>query len=285
MQSELARTVNGPVEYTSQGEGPVMLVCHGTSSDCFSTEVMRPLVQSGFRVITPSRPGYGRTPLSVGRSAAEAAQSLVQLLDTLQVRRCAVVATSGGGPTGLALAAGFPERVTRLVLAEAISRPEDRPNEPSYNSQVAFYGPLHIAMWMLLKLMSRLSPRSMARQTLAIFSTHDPQDGIRRLSPDEIRGLCAFYRGRSSRAGALNDLGHTVGMSVLESVCQPTLVIHSREDKSVPFAHAEWSLRHIPHSELCEAGFTGHFFWIGPDYERIAKQMVTFLREAGTAAD
>jgi hypothetical protein len=26
------------------------------------------------------------------------------------------------------------------------------------------------------------------------------------------------------------------------------------------FSHAEWSLKHIPHTELYEAGFIGHFF-------------------------
>ena len=52
----------------------------------------------------------------------------------------------------------------------------------------------------------------------------------------------------------------------MASIRQPTLVIHSREDNSVPFAHAEWALKHIPHAELCEAGFTGHFFWVGPDF-------------------
>jgi pimeloyl-ACP methyl ester carboxylesterase len=51
------------------------------------------------------------------------------MLDNLQIKTCSLVAISGGGPTGLAFAASFPERVTRLVLAEAISKPEDRPNE------------------------------------------------------------------------------------------------------------------------------------------------------------
>ena len=56
---------------------------------------------------------------------------------------------------------------------------------------------------------------------------------------------------------------HTVGAGLLRLVQQPTLVIHSREDHWVPFAHAKWSLKHIPQTELCESGFTGHFFWIG----------------------
>ncbi len=193
-----------------------------------------------------------------------------------------MIAISGGGPTGEALAAGFPERVKRLVLAEAISHPEDRPNEPSYQIQAAFYGPMHAITWGMLGLMSRLSPRSMARQTLAIFSTHDPQDGLSQLSPEDIQKIARFYQGRSSRQGALNDFTHTVGADLLASVRQPALVIHSREDKSVPFSHAEWSLSHISQAVLCESGITGHFFWVGPDTARIYPRLVDFLKAVET---
>jgi pimeloyl-ACP methyl ester carboxylesterase len=285
VKSQIARTPKGPIEYTLVGGGPLVLVCHGTSSNCFSTDTSVPLVENGFSVLTPSRPGYGRTPLEVGRSAAQAAEAQVALLDSLEVRTCSVVAISGGGPTGIALAAGYPERVERLVLAAAISRPEERPNEPAYKNQAAFYGPMHSVMWGLLGLMSRLSPRGMARQTLTIFSSHDPEDGMSKLSNEDVQTICRFYQGRSARQGALADGTHTVGADLLKLVRQPTLVIHSREDNSVPFAHAEWSLEHIPQAELCEAGLTGHFFWIGPDFPRISRRTVAFLQEKSQFAE
>lgn len=278
MKSNIADTLHGPIEFTWPGKGPVVLVCHGTSSNCFATELAGPLVEAGFSVLTPSRPGYGRTMLTVGRSAADAAAALIGLLDCLEIQTCAVIAISGGGPTGVALAAMFPQRIKRLVLAAALTYPEDRPNEPGYKNQTAFYGPMHNLTWGMLGLMSRLSPRGMARQTLAIFSTHDPDDGLRSLSSEDIGKICRFYRGHSSRKGALNDGMHTVGAELLRSIRQPTLVVHSREDNSVPFSHAEWSLKHIPQAELCEAGITGHFFWVDPNFEHIYQHMVNFLK-------
>jgi pimeloyl-ACP methyl ester carboxylesterase len=257
-----------------------VLVCHGTSQNCFSTSETAPLLEAGFSVLIPSRPGYGRTPLSVGRTAAQAAGALVALLDSLEIETCSVVAFSGGGPTGVALAAGFPQRVKRLVLAEALTRPEDLPNEPAYKSQVAFYGPMHGVLWGMLRIASDISPRNTARQTLAIFSTHDPEDVLSRLSPEEILKFRSFFHGQSSRHGALNDLSHTVGKDCLQAVSQPTLVIHSREDRDVPFYHAEWSLENIPQAELCEGGFTGHFFWVGPDFPRISQRMAAYLQTA-----
>ncbi len=139
MKSQMAQTSCGPIEYTLLGNGPVVLVCHGVSSNCFYTDTSLPLVEAGFSVLTPSRPGYGRTPLEIGASAEQAAQALIALLDNLKIQTCAVVAISGGGPTGITLAAKFPARVTSLVLADAVSHPEDRPNEPSYKDQTAFY--------------------------------------------------------------------------------------------------------------------------------------------------
>lgn len=279
MSSQIAQTSMGPVEYTLVGKGPVVFVCHGTSSNCFASELTGPLVGAGFSVLTPSRPGYGRTPLNAGTTAAEATEAMISLLDTLQVQICSVIAVSGGGPTGIALAAGFSGRVRRLVLVDAVSRPEDRPNESGYKNQTAFYGPMHNVIWWMLGLNSRLSPRGMARQTLVIFSTHDPDDGLRQLSPDDIKQICHFYQGHSSRKGALCDANHTVGVGLLNSIQQPTLVIHSREDNSVPFSHAEWSLQQIPGAGLCEGGVTGHFFWVGPDYNRICNRLIAFLKE------
>ena len=277
MKSQIIQTRRGPIEYTLLGSGPVILACHGTSQDCQSTNGLEALTQAGFSLLIPSRPGYGCTPLAVGRSSEQAAEAFIALLDCLNIKTCSVIAVSGGGPTGIALAAGFPQRIERIVLMAAVSRPEERIHEPSYESQMAFYGPSHGVQWRMLQLISNLSPRAMARQTMAIFSTHDPDDAVSRLSPDGIEGIRQFYQGHSSRKGALNDATHTVGQQ-LQAIKIPVLIVHSREDKAVPFAHAEWSLQNIPRAKLCETGFTGHFIWVDPEYARINAQMAAFLQ-------
>jgi pimeloyl-ACP methyl ester carboxylesterase len=278
MKSHIAQTVRGSIEYTWQGHGPVVLVCHGTSENCYSGSSLAPLLEAGFSLLTVSRPGYGRTPSDVGRSNTAAAASLVALLDQLQIQTCSVIAISGGGPTGVTLAANYPERITNLVLIAANTDTENRQNDPGYQRQIAFYGPLHGLFWGMLRLFSTLSPRSTALQTLAIFSTHDPKDTISRLSTEDIRALSHFFHGQSSRQGALNDLTHVVTREVMQKVASPTLIVHSREDASIPFHHAEWSLENIRNARLCESGFTGHFYWIGPDYQRLCKSMIEFLR-------
>ena len=279
-ESKIARTSCGPVEYTLLGNGPVVLVCHGTSSNCFSDDGSAPLLEAGFSVLTPSRPGYGHTPLNVGPSVTQAAEAMIALLDYLNIEKCVVKAISGGGPTGVALAANYPERVRRLALVAAITKTEGRLREPAYQSQKAFYGPLHGIFWNMLGMVSRLSPSGMAKQTMTIFSTHDPEDVFRQLTSEDIKAICRFYQRHSSRVGAMNDLTHTLEKQFLQRVQAPTLVIHSREDKSVPFSHAEWSLVHIPNAKLYESGVTGHFYWVGPDYPRVSQQLTAFLKAA-----
>jgi len=79
----------------------------------------------------------------------------------------------------------------------------------------------------MLGFFMRVTPRKTARQNLFIFSTHDPDDALNRLSEQDIQKFQHFFREHSSRQGALNDLTHTVGPQLLRSVSQPTLAVHS----------------------------------------------------------
>jgi pimeloyl-ACP methyl ester carboxylesterase len=109
IKSRIVQTIKRLIEHTVYGEGPTILVCHGISSNCFSTEVAKLLNNAGFSVLTPSRPGYGRTPASAGRTATDASMSIVALLDVLGIQRCSVIAISDGGPTGWVLAANYSQ--------------------------------------------------------------------------------------------------------------------------------------------------------------------------------
>ena len=65
---------------------------------------------------------------------------------------------------------------------------------------------------------------------------------------------------RSGR-GFLNDLRPTP--DVTAQVDQPTLVIATRTDRGVPFAHAQSLLSTIHHAELIESHADSHFVWLG----------------------
>jgi pimeloyl-ACP methyl ester carboxylesterase len=74
------------------------------------------LLDAGFRLLVPNRPGYFGTPLA-GRTSGQACARLASaVLDSLGVSRVAVIGTSGGGPAALSFAASFPERTSALIL-------------------------------------------------------------------------------------------------------------------------------------------------------------------------
>ncbi len=73
-----------------------------------------------------SRPGYLGTPLASGRSPADQARLYAALLGALGVRRAAVLAVSGGGPSALEFARLFPERCWAAVVVSSVWRQHHR---------------------------------------------------------------------------------------------------------------------------------------------------------------
>ncbi len=280
MESKIAQTRCGPVEYTLEGEGPVVMVLHGTSSDCHQRWGKAALLEAGLAVLTPSRPGYGRTPAVVGESVERAADAMVALLASLGIERASLIAISGGGPTALHLAARHPERVTKLVLESALSQTWGRLRAELLARQGSFYTPMLVPLWGMLRLLSNLSPRRMARTTMSLFSTHDVDDIMRQISTQDLQAIRQFYQGSSYWRGGKVDLGHVIAPEVVRSIRVPTLIVHSPEDRSVPFAHAEYAHECIAGSELYAAPAWSHFLWIGPEAGEISDRVIAFLREA-----
>lgn len=237
------------------------------------------LLAAGFSILTPSRPGYGKTPLSVGRSAPEAADAMISLLDTLGIAKTDVIAISSGGPTGLYLAARHPERVQKLILEDAVSESMKLLDLERYENGKKTYSSGYGITRLALKALARLSPKTLARMKMSLFGTHDPQESVSEMSVADINEIRDFYlRWRASWAqGAINDMEQGVDDEVLKSIKAPTLVVHSREDKAVPFASAEYSYAGITGSELWEAPSWSHFISIGHGSDEVGKRIVGFL--------
>ena len=86
--------------------------------------------------------------------------------------------------------------------------------------------------------------------------------------------LALFGQMRSGR-GFLNDLRPTPNITT--QVTQPTLVIATRTDAGVPFAHAQSLATTIRHAELVDSSAHTHFVWLGPDWPAIAERIRVFL--------
>ncbi len=276
---KVARTKAGLIEYTLQERGPVVLRLTGSMEDCESPGGRDALLAAGFSILTPSRPGYGKTPLSAGRTAAEAADAMVALMDALGISTADVIAESCGGPTAICLAARHPGRVRKLVLEEAVSRYMKDLDPKGFETRKKFYESQYGYMSLMLKVLARVAPRSLARVTMSIFGTHDPDEAVKRMSEAEIDGLCRFYLRWQPSWGraASNDMEHGAEGATLNAIKAPTLIVHSREDAAIPFAVAEYSHAGIAGSELWEAPTWSHMM-SGPGAAAVDAKVVEFLK-------
>src|SRR5258708_29811253 len=93
--SHLARTKQGLIEYRSVGQGPAVLVLNGGHTNCHSPLGHETFFrEQGYQLIVPSRPGYGRSASSTGKTADAFADPLVRFVDCLQLHQGIVVGIS-----------------------------------------------------------------------------------------------------------------------------------------------------------------------------------------------
>jgi 3-oxoadipate enol-lactonase len=104
--------VHGPAD----GEVVVLAGSIGSNLNMWDPQ-LEPLTSAGYRVVRFDQRGHGRTPVAQGPYAlADLGGDVVELLDTLGVRRAHLVGLSLGGMTGMWLARHRPERIDRMVL-------------------------------------------------------------------------------------------------------------------------------------------------------------------------
>ena len=107
------------LHYVDQGQGPAIVMIHGIAGNLqnFTYGLATPLAQT-HRVICIDRPGYGYSKRSFNADTSLEAQAdtIVSLLDHLQIESAVFVGHSLGGTISLAAAQRHPDRVRALAL-------------------------------------------------------------------------------------------------------------------------------------------------------------------------
>ncbi|MFD9005062.1 alpha/beta fold hydrolase [Streptomyces sp. NPDC059582] len=102
------------------GSGPALLLIHGWPETWYAWRLLMPALAENFTVIAVDQRGIGLTDKPQdGYDTGTIAGDLAALMDALGHQRFAVVGHDTGMPIAYALAADHPERVERLVVAEA----------------------------------------------------------------------------------------------------------------------------------------------------------------------
>jgi pimeloyl-ACP methyl ester carboxylesterase len=108
------------IHYQDKGDGPVLVLLHGSLSSVYSwKDVLDPLAER-FRVIAVDFKGFGFSSKNAGDYTKRSqAQLLVRLLDQLKIERAVLCGNSMGGEIALNVARYDPQRVSGLVLVDS----------------------------------------------------------------------------------------------------------------------------------------------------------------------
>jgi pimeloyl-ACP methyl ester carboxylesterase len=273
----------GRVEYRLDRRGEaVVWVFHGGHVRAGLALGEEVFAAAGDTVLAPSRPGYGRTPLSTGRSVEGYTDMVRALCAHLGIDRvAAVVGVSGGGPTAATMAARHADLVERLILVSAVGWLPFPDRRTRLGAHLMFAAMTEQLTWAGVHALARAAPDACLRMMLRSLSTRPVGEVVAALRAEDRAMLLALFAQMRSGRGFLNDLRPTPDITA--RIDQPTLVIATRTDRGVPFAHAQSLASTIRHAQLVESRAHSHFVWLGPDWPAIAQRIRAFLDTDPTA--
>jgi pimeloyl-ACP methyl ester carboxylesterase len=109
------------VYYESHGDGPALVLCHGSGGNHAIWWQQVPHFRDSHRVIAIDFPGFGRSVAPPDAWDAHTYPKVIlAVLDDAEIERAVLVGQSLGCAPSLALAIAHPERVAGVVLAHSL---------------------------------------------------------------------------------------------------------------------------------------------------------------------
>lgn len=113
------------LNYRIDGETPdapkeTVVLIHGLFGSLENLGAIARTLESEYRVVSVDLPNHGRSPRREVQdmSLKAMATQLLDLLDHLNIKQCALLGHSLGGKVAMEMAMNWPERVSRLIVAD-----------------------------------------------------------------------------------------------------------------------------------------------------------------------
>ena len=226
------------VHLRDEGEGPVVILLHGTSSSLHTWQGWVERLSGRYRLIRIDLPGFGLTGPRPDHDYSVATQVafLQALADTLALDGFALAGNSLGGRIAWRYALKHSQRVRGLILVDASGYPLEG------NVTLAF----RLAQVPVLgRLLTVITPRSLVEQSLKDVYADDS-----RIASELVDRYYELARRPGNREALLvmlstdwpDDAASPAGINV------PTLIMWGAEDSGIPLSHA-----HRFHEEIAGA--------------------------------
>ncbi len=188
------------------GDGPPLLLIHGWPENWYAWRMVMPALAENFQVIAVDQRGMGLSDKPHdGYDTATLAHDMVAVMDTLGYQRFAVVGHDTGMLIAYALAADYPDRVTRLAVAET-TIPGVAPSPPLFAPELQNNVFWHISFNRISK--DSVNERLVAGREDIFFNFEFDTRTVKKLppevvqyyidgfasDPDALRGSFEFYR-------------------------------------------------------------------------------------------
>lgn len=229
------------IEHRSVGEGPVIVLIHGMQSSMLTFDlIVKPLADKGFRVITYSQRGHGKTSYEgFDYKVSTLASDLKILLDYLGIQRATLLGHSFGAKIAVKFARMFPGRTEKLIIEDMEMIPRD-----AYNEQVILEKAKKMKTEMPCEFDSEQEVHKVCGETKVILK---PNGKYVPRSPPYIGCLYGYY---------FNIEDQTEDLLILESRNIPILVLSAWRGSAITEAgrrnflgHDNVVFKRIPESE------------------------------------
>ena len=271
-ESTIAQTAFGQVEYDLRGDGPVILHFHGSTTGHNGWFVLEHLVDAGYCLLSPDRPGYLGTSLKDNETPEAQADLAAALLDSLHIDHVSVVGISGGGLPAIQFALRHPHRTRSLVLLSALTQRTPLSSKQLSNPilQLFLLPRFQNVAYFLVHQLTKCIPQLALRGYMGAVTTYDIETGTRYIrhilyDAHQRQFADALVPASPRLRGLANDLRvqHNLEQLPLSHLRVSTLIIHSQYDGDVPYENATNAYSQIPDSELMTVDQFGHIIWLG----------------------
>src|SRR5580693_2629992 len=107
------------IRYLEEGSGVPAILLHGSSlgssADVFRRN-LHALGRNGIRAIAVDLPGFGKSDVADGLSAALRKTFVLRFMDALGLKRAALIGHSSAGGSVVSMALAHPERVSHVII-------------------------------------------------------------------------------------------------------------------------------------------------------------------------
>lgn len=263
--------------------GAPLLFFHGTGSHVHGLLLHQPARELGLRIIAPDRPGVGQSEFRPGWTVLDHADDLADLLDRLGLERVVAMGVSGGGPSLMAMAYRYPERLRQVVslacVMPVLTDAEFGRQMGTAVRVMAWLGehlplalfrlPYALLGWLQTTLKSpttfaRLFDSSLSASDKAIFSDL----GYQHLFMRDFQEL--FRQGSLGPAYDVRNFHRPWGFA-LGDITMPIDAVHGAEDRMVPPVFGEFLRRNARAATVEWVAGEGHLFHLAQGHRTLRR--------------